>query len=59
VAIAFLRFCALKLAEGVLISSSKNKDKEKVGKPATSFTVELDSPKFTDEHDQLYFGCLY
>lgn len=54
-AIAFLRFCALRLAEGNLISSSKNKDKEKSGKPATCFAVGLDSPKFTDEHDQLYF----
>jgi hypothetical protein len=52
VEIAFLRFCALKLAEGILIASSKNKDKEKAGKPVTSFTVELDSSKFTDEHDQ-------
>lgn len=53
-AIAFLRFCALKLAEGGL-TSSKNKDKEKAGKPPTSFAVGLDSPKFSDEHDQLFF----
>ena len=51
---AFLRFCALKLAEGGL-TSSKNKDKEKDGKPPTSFAVGLDSPKFSDEHDQLFF----
>ncbi|XP_057862656.1 brefeldin A-inhibited guanine nucleotide-exchange protein 2 isoform X2 [Cryptomeria japonica] len=58
-AIAFLRFCALKLAEGRLISSLKNKDKEKFVKPgvplASGCNGDIDSPKFTDKDDHLSF----
>eukprot|EP01018_Ginkgo_biloba_P011843 Gb_04048 [translate_table: standard] len=57
-AIAFLRFCALKLAEGELGSSAKNK--EKPGKPASpSPGAGKDGrsvgPTFTDKDDHLYF----
>ncbi|KAI5079490.1 hypothetical protein GOP47_0004969 [Adiantum capillus-veneris] len=48
-AIAFLRFCALKLAEGELGAAGKNKDKDK-DKPLKSET-----PTFTDKDDHLYF----
>lgn len=48
-AIAFLRFCALKLAEGELGAAARNKEKEK-DKPLKS-----DSPTFTDKDDHLYF----
>eukprot|EP01018_Ginkgo_biloba_P032255 Gb_26513 [translate_table: standard] len=59
-AIAFLRFCALKLAEGGLVSSTKNKEKEKFGKSAAlSLTDTNDgisySPKFTDKDDHWFF----
>lgn len=59
-AIAFLRFCALKLAEGELGSSAKSKEKEKAGKPVSPWTgTEKDenstSPTFTDREDHLYF----
>lgn len=57
-AIAFLRFCALKLAEGELGSSAKNK--EKSGKPLSPSTGAVKdgkpvSPTFTDKDDHLYF----
>lgn len=48
-AIAFLRFCALKLAEGELGSAGKNKEKDK-DKPSKS-----EAPTFTDKDDHLYF----
>lgn len=48
-AIAFLRFCALKLAEGELGAAGKNKEKDK-DKPSKSET-----PTFTDKDDHLYF----
>ncbi|KAH9302370.1 hypothetical protein KI387_013953, partial [Taxus chinensis] len=58
-AIAFLRFCALKLAEGRVISSVKNKDKEKSGKLGIPLVAgsngSIDSSKFTDKDDHLYF----
>uniref|UniRef100_A0A2P2JXI4 SEC7 domain-containing protein n=4 Tax=Rhizophora mucronata TaxID=61149 RepID=A0A2P2JXI4_RHIMU len=49
-AIAFLRFCATKLAEGDLGSSSKNKDKEAPGKDG-----KQDNGGITDKEDHLYF----
>lgn len=57
-AIAFLRFCALKLAEGELGSSAKNR--EKSGKPLSPATGMVKdgkpvSPTFTDKDDHLYF----
>ncbi|KAH9321828.1 hypothetical protein KI387_016467, partial [Taxus chinensis] len=59
-AIAFLRFCALKLAEGELGSSAKNNEKEKAGKPVSPSTGagmngNSASPTFTDKEDHLYF----
>ena len=45
-AIAFLRFCALKLAEGELGSAERNKEKDK--------SLKSD-PTFTDKDDHLYF----
>ncbi|CAM6091423.1 unnamed protein product [Calypogeia fissa] len=44
-AIAFLRFCALKLAEGELGVLSDKTDKEE----------EQDGPRFTDKEDHVYF----
>ncbi|KAH7427467.1 hypothetical protein KP509_10G045100 [Ceratopteris richardii] len=51
-AIAFLRFCALKLAEGELGAAGKNKDKDKDkdNKPS-----KAEGPTFTDKDDHLYF----
>ncbi|GLJ54588.1 hypothetical protein SUGI_1172590 [Cryptomeria japonica] len=59
-AIAFLRFCALKLAEGELGCSAKNKEKEKAGKPVSSSSSTAKDensvgPTFTDREDHLYF----
>ncbi|MCO5607714.1 hypothetical protein L7F22_061913 [Adiantum nelumboides] len=48
-AIAFLRFCALKLAEGELGAAGKNKEKDK-DKP-----LKAEAPTFTDKDDHLYF----
>lgn len=45
-AIAFLRFCALKLAEGELGAAERNKVKDK--------SLKSDPP-FTDKDDHLYF----
>lgn len=56
-AIAFLRFCALKLAEGELGSSAKNKEKGKPLSPSTGAGKDGKpvSPTFTDKDDHLYF----
>ncbi|XP_058086945.1 brefeldin A-inhibited guanine nucleotide-exchange protein 2-like [Magnolia sinica] len=59
-AIAFLRFCAAKLAEGDLGSSARNKDKDASGKvaPSSSSTGKdgkQDVPQLTDKDDHLYF----
>lgn len=48
-AIAFLRFCALKLAEGELGAAGRNKEKDK------DKSLKADSPTFTDKDDHLYF----
>ncbi|KAF8380416.1 hypothetical protein HHK36_027902 [Tetracentron sinense] len=58
-AIAFLRFCAAKLAEGDLGSSSRNKDKETFGKIVPSSSQRgkdenQDSSELTDKVDHLY-----
>ncbi|KAJ4956904.1 hypothetical protein NE237_013687 [Protea cynaroides] len=57
-AIAFLRFCATKLAEGDLGSMSRNKDKESSGKIAPSSPTgkdrKQDIVEFADK-DDLYF----
>nr|KYP64283.1 Brefeldin A-inhibited guanine nucleotide-exchange protein 2 [Cajanus cajan] len=59
-AIAFLRFCATKLAEGDLGSSSRNNDKETYGKistpsPRTGKEGKQDNGEVTDKDDHLYF----
>ena len=59
-AIAFLRFCATKLAAGDLGSSSRNKDKEVTGKissssPQTRKEGKKDNGEVTDKDDHLYF----
>ncbi|MED6170939.1 Brefeldin A-inhibited guanine nucleotide-exchange protein 2 [Stylosanthes scabra] len=59
-AIAFLRFCATKLAEGDFGSSSRNKDKEVSGKvsPLSSQTGQegkQDNGEVTQKEDHLYF----
>ncbi|XP_015902812.3 brefeldin A-inhibited guanine nucleotide-exchange protein 2 [Ziziphus jujuba] len=59
-AIAFLRFCATKLAEGDLGSSSKNKDKDGAGKvppssPHTGKDGKQDNGEMPDKDDHLYF----
>ncbi|KAK7256643.1 hypothetical protein RIF29_30097 [Crotalaria pallida] len=59
-AIAFLRFCATKLAEGDLGSSSRNKDKETLGKnslpsPQTWKEGRQDNGEEMDKDDHLYF----
>ncbi|KAK7294946.1 hypothetical protein RJT34_17846 [Clitoria ternatea] len=59
-AIAFLRFCATKLATGDLGSSSRNKDKETSGKisslsPRTGKEGKQDNGEVTDKDDNLYF----
>lgn len=58
-AIAFLQFCAVKLAAGDLGSSAGNKDKKASGKDAVSSPQmgkdeKQDSPQF-DKDDHLYF----
>ncbi|PNT03435.1 hypothetical protein POPTR_014G070600v4 [Populus trichocarpa] len=59
-AIAFLRFCATKLAEGDLGFSSRNKDKEAPGKisipsPRTGKDGKQENGEITDREDHLYF----
>lgn len=59
-AIAFLRFCAAKLAEGDLGSSSRNRDKEAPGKitpssPQAGKDRKHDNGELTDRDDHLYF----
>ncbi|XP_028776812.1 brefeldin A-inhibited guanine nucleotide-exchange protein 2 [Neltuma alba] len=59
-AIAFLRFCATKLAEEDLGASSRNKDKETSGKistpsPRTGKEGKHDPGEVTDKDDHLYF----
>ncbi|XP_042506154.1 brefeldin A-inhibited guanine nucleotide-exchange protein 2-like [Macadamia integrifolia] len=59
-AIAFLRFCAAKLAEGDLGSSSRNKDKESYGKiaplsPQKGKDGKQDGVELTDKDDHIYF----
>ncbi|CAJ1949860.1 unnamed protein product [Sphenostylis stenocarpa] len=59
-AIAFLRFCATKLAAGDLGSSSRNKDKEVSGKvslssPQTGKEGKNDNGEAADKDDHLYF----
>ncbi|XP_031269661.1 brefeldin A-inhibited guanine nucleotide-exchange protein 2 [Pistacia vera] len=59
-AIAFLRFCATKLAEGDLSASSRNKDKEASGKisltsPQPLKEGKLDNGEIIDKDDHLYF----
>lgn len=59
-AIAFLRFCAAKLAEGDLGSSSRNRDKEAPGKitpssPQAGKDRKHDNGELTDKDDHLYF----
>ncbi|EEF50401.1 cytohesin 1, 2, 3, putative [Ricinus communis] len=59
-AIAFLRFCATKLAEGDLGSSSRNKDKEATGKippssPQAGKEGKHDNGEIGDKEDHLYF----
>ena len=63
-AIAFLRVCATKLAEGDLGFSSRNKDKETSGKilspsPRTGKEGKLENGDLTDKEDHLYFCFLY
>ncbi|XVE76987.1 hypothetical protein DITRI_Ditri13aG0025400 [Diplodiscus trichospermus] len=53
-AIAFLRYCATKLAEGDLGSSSKNKDKES-GKISQSSPRKGIDGELMDKDDHLYF----
>jgi brefeldin A-inhibited guanine nucleotide-exchange protein len=59
-AIAFLRFCDTKLAEGDLGFSSRNKDKEAPGKisipsPRTGKDGKQENGEITDREDHLYF----
>ncbi|KAJ7962227.1 Brefeldin A-inhibited guanine nucleotide-exchange protein [Quillaja saponaria] len=59
-AIAFLRFCATKLAEGDLGASSRNKDKETSGKISLPSSRpgkdgKQDKGEVTDKDDHLYF----
>ncbi|KAE9603229.1 putative Sec7 domain, mon2, dimerization and cyclophilin-binding domain-containing protein [Lupinus albus] len=59
-AIVFLQFCATKLAQGDLGSSSRNKDKEVSGKisspsPRTGKEGKQDNGEVTDKDDHLYF----
>ncbi|KAJ8900141.1 hypothetical protein K2173_024781 [Erythroxylum novogranatense] len=59
-AIAFLRFCATKLAEGDLGSSSRNKEKDSSAKVSPSSLEagkdgKQDSGESTDKEDHLYF----
>lgn len=58
-AIAFLRYCAEKLAEGDLGSSSRNRDKEASAKSPTSpqkgKDLKHENGELTDKDDHLYF----
>ncbi|TQD86038.1 hypothetical protein C1H46_028424 [Malus baccata] len=59
-AIAFLRFCATKLADGGLGSSSKNKDKEASGKISPSSPQawkdgKQENGEMPDKDDHIYF----
>ncbi|XP_044501297.1 brefeldin A-inhibited guanine nucleotide-exchange protein 2-like [Mangifera indica] len=58
-AIAFLRFCATKLAEGDLGASSRRKDKEASGKISPNSQPlkdgKLDNGEMIDKDDHLYF----
>ncbi|BBG97431.1 SEC7-like guanine nucleotide exchange family protein, partial [Prunus dulcis] len=59
-AIAFLRFCATKLADGGLGSSSRNKDKEASGKispssPQAGKDGKQENGEMPDKDDHLYF----
>ncbi|KAL4188056.1 hypothetical protein AMTRI_Chr09g42220 [Amborella trichopoda] len=59
-AIAFLRFCAVKLAEGDIGSTAKNRDKEVSAKsgltsPQSKKDGKVESLRFTDKDDHLYF----
>ena len=59
-AISFLRFCATKLAEGDLGSSSRSKDKETLGKipspsPRTGKEGKHENGDVADKVDHLYF----
>ncbi|OWM64955.1 hypothetical protein CDL15_Pgr028673 [Punica granatum] len=58
-AIAFLRFCATKLAEGDLGSSARNKEKETFAKvspsPQRGKDVKLENGEIADKEDHLYF----
>ncbi|KDP28742.1 hypothetical protein JCGZ_14513 [Jatropha curcas] len=59
-AIAFLRFCATKLAEGDLGSATRNKDKEASGKfspssPKAGKNGKHENGEITDKEDHLYF----
>ncbi|QCE12186.1 brefeldin A-inhibited guanine nucleotide-exchange protein 2-like [Vigna unguiculata] len=59
-AIAFLRFCATKLAAGDLGSSSRNSDKETYGKvstpsPRTGKEGKQENGEVTEKDDHLYF----
>ncbi|CAL2241388.1 unnamed protein product [Prunus armeniaca] len=59
-AIAFLRFCATKLADGGLGSSSRNKDKEAFGKispssPQAGKDGKQENGEMPDKDDHLYF----
>ncbi|CAL0324557.1 unnamed protein product [Lupinus luteus] len=59
-AVAFLQFCATKLAQGDLGSSSRSKDKEVSGKvsslsPPTGKEEKQDNGEVTDKDDHLYF----
>lgn len=59
-AITFLRFCATKLAEGDLGSTSRNRDKEASGKFSSSSAQtgkdgKHDNGEVTDKEDHLYF----
>ncbi|XP_042512554.1 brefeldin A-inhibited guanine nucleotide-exchange protein 2-like [Macadamia integrifolia] len=59
-AIAFLQFCATKLADGDLGSSSRNKEKDSSGKiapssPQTGKDGKHDIVEFSDKDDHLYF----
>jgi brefeldin A-inhibited guanine nucleotide-exchange protein len=59
-AIAFLQFCATKLAEGDLGSSSRNKDKEvsvKISSPSprTGKDGKQENGEIKDKEDHLYF----
>lgn len=58
-AIAFLRFCATKLAEGDLGSSARNKEKDSAGKvppsPRRGKDGKLENGEIADREEHLYF----